>query len=157
MSEIIYESKATFDNIIKATIIIIMGLSIAAVVQVSLGTYDFFYKLSVYSLAALASTVPTLIVPTSFQLTVDSIIIRRRLKNIKILYINVINAYNNSEGRPLWKLMFPVPGRTYATSRHNIVVIKTAGGKNYIISPSNPEEFARKLNHACNLAKTAIL
>ena len=99
--------------------------------------------------------------PIDYQVTPDKLIIRRPLKSVKIQRSDIVKIEALESDRLRWSLRtFGVGGlfgyfgkfynpkigsmTWYATRRNNAVLIKTAKGKNIIVTPDEVGAFVRE-------------
>jgi len=171
MSELVYESKATYDGVTKIVTIGFIVLCGSLGVLLSPIIQEPVLILLPYLILIAVVVILFLYAPLGFLLTDSGLVIKRPVGSIKIPYSEIVEAHYRPGEWAWWRLRLWGSGgflgffslcwdkkhgrhRVHITNRHNLVVVKTCGRETFMISPVNPEEFVERLNRACQIVKT---
>jgi len=164
----VYRSRARYDSL-TLTLTLTVWILVAAIILLILpraleeaaGTMQSAGLLALtvgIPLAALLAPLP--FSPRGYELTASGIVVRRMLRSFEIPYGEIVEARRAGWS---WKHLrlggsgglygyfglytFKDLGRVwaYVTNRHNIVLIKTRSGAQYLLSPEDPDTFLKTL------------
>ncbi len=167
-SPILYRSKATYDGLTRS-ITIAVWVGILAIVSIVVSRLPEEVSSTLELIAALLATVGVSFgvllgllpfSPRSYELTLSGIVIRRIWRSFEIPYTEIeeakrinwswagIRLYASGGLYGYFGLFkFRDLGRVwvYVTNRHNVVLLRTRSGTQYMLSPEDPEAFLEKL------------
>ena len=167
-SSVLYRARAPYDTITKIiTVTVWIGLiallmfTVHLMITHKVPIETFTIATSLLLIVTLGILVGAyLFSPRGYELTLDGLVIRRVVKSFKIPYNNIIEVKRIEwtwKGIRWWASgglygFYGLFWRSgignvwmYVRDRSKMILIRTADGTQYAISPENPDEFLRKL------------
>ena len=149
-----------YDNFVKViTITAILLLPISEVVAILKPDLDIWFKILIWIALIAAIVAPAPFAPLGFELSNQSVVVKRVIKSIRIPISEVDNAklipkvsgirlfasgglygyFGLFSSRELGRYWM------YSGTRYNCVAIRTKKGKCYVLGPDDPERFIKDL------------